>query len=145
MRFFIIVDGKSRVSAEQVWNILNLHCAREEFEVLPIPGSQFREGGWNAEQLIGKAQKEATRVLERYQDVSFCVVVFHTPRRISPKGTKVIPSDCAYVLYRDNKKAGIILNDKIGSVHRVASSPRLQPELTDALLEYTLIDLAHKY
>jgi len=145
MRFFIVVDGKSRISAEQVWNILNAHCKREEFEVLPVSGTQFREGGSRAEYLLKKAQQEAERVLEHYQDVSFCVVVFHTPRRESPRGTKVIPADCAYVLHRDNKKDGIILNDRIYDKSRLASSPKLQPDLTDALLEYTLVDLAHKY
>lgn len=145
MRFFIVVDGKSRVSAGQVWNILNQHCEREEFEVLPIPGSAFREGGHTLEYLIEKAQKEAERVLKHYRDVAFCVVVFHASRRESPNSTKVMPADWAYVLYRSNKRDGIVLNDKVCDGRRIPSSPALQPELTEALLEYTLIDLAHKY
>lgn len=148
MRIFIVLDGRSQVSARRVWETLNAHCDRDEFEVLPLAASVFESVGSGPSTRRAKAHLEARRVLDRYRDATCCIVVYSLPLNPNQRGGKTVYHDHVLVKRRGNEPDDFILNQLMGvgkGDKTFVSSPKLQPQLTDALLEFAIIDVAQKY
>lgn len=143
MRFLIVLDARSGIPATRVWDILNSHCARSEFEVLEM--SVFHSRNETVPSLLEKAKRVAAQMLADCADADFCVVAYRERRPIVPASIHKAAFHRALALRRcDPVSTNVVLNDRI-SKPRIVSSPRLQPEIVHALMEYTIIDLAHKY
>ena len=148
MNIFIVIDGHSQVSPKRVREALKTHCEREEYEVLPLAAEVFEPFRGDYAILRARATLEATRALEHYERMDCCLVVYAEPTNPKQSGTKTLFCDRTIAKFRGEAVREVILNTLVGvskANKYMASSPTLQPQLTDAFLEYALIDVAKKY
>ncbi len=147
MRFFIALDPASIIKPADVRRILEEHRSRDEYEVLPLHGEGFpiRRIRKNAKAIKVQACREAEKILQHYQDATFCVVVYRSIGKvIQGEVREDVPIDCALVVRSDLTSETCVLNDAPDDTRYESWMPN-KPHLLGALMEFSLMHLAGKY
>jgi len=122
MRFIIVVDGQSIIDPTTLWHKFDRRRRERPdegitFQILPISKDVLDISRGNSETLKKQAQREADRVIRRYQDVKCCVVVY---AELQPPSWHKRPTyfDHAIIQFRDQAPKEIVLNERVGVTKR---------------------------
>ncbi|MEK7068219.1 MAG: hypothetical protein AAB964_00190 [Patescibacteria group bacterium] len=135
MRVFFAIDDRSTIRAEVVRQLLVLQVPRQSYEVLPLESSRFPVRRTEVAQLLNYAKYEAQKVLEHYSDVSRCIVIVGAQLPDSTNSAKTLPVDYVLILRRGGQCDYRPVNPRNVHNHLWASSPGLQPELAETVIE----------
>jgi len=144
MRIFFAVDGQSTIQAGGLWQQLQKRLPREYFEVLPLARDHFYHDRKNLKYLEQEAEQAALKILRHYPDVQRCVVVYRVEKASTKTAEGIVSFDFVTTLHQSGVIATELLNP-VATPHPIepqywVSSPSMQPELTEKLVEFSGIE-----
>lgn len=143
MRTFFAIDQRCSIRLTTFKSLLELSLSRRRYEVLRLEAERFSCPRSNLPLMIEEAHREGEKIMGRYTDAVLCVVVFGFKTSYVGSPESSAPFDYALLLRRDGSCMHKLLNPPINSSGANiywASSPQLQPQLTETLLEVAAIE-----
>jgi hypothetical protein len=145
MRTFFAIDRYSSLRPSTIRKLLALSFSRQQYEVLPLEEACFGHDRTSLQALQQQAHRQASRILEHYDDADHCLVVFGRDIKIT-KGIVSAMGKFDHVLSvrRTSRPTLHLLNPRVpGEENNYwASAPNIHYELSESLLEAAELPLS---
>lgn len=140
MRTFFAIDQKSSLRLSTLRRLLALSLSHKQYEVMTLEEDRFLSPRTNLKGLFSQARFEASKVYQHYHDTRLCVVVFGFQTCVVGHPDRAAFFDYSIQVHKNGSYEWRLLNPPLDSRNPNiywASSPALQPELAETLLETT--------
>jgi hypothetical protein len=140
MRVFFAVDEASRIRASVLKKLLALRVSRDLYEVFPIEDSRFCCPRTDLDALFEQAMWEGEKILNHYPDASTAIVIIGAAGTTQAFPIKTVPLEYAVIVRPHVTTRWRLLNPRSQEGRYWATSPNLQPELTEKVIELSELE-----